>query len=105
MDEGIERWLSKLNHFYLTVSYGEGVISIGIAMTKQMNTGYLLAEIESNIETKEQQIDRLKTEFVSLAVDSGTKEQPKLILRQLSTLQDNVHRLKVRRRFLQDITR
>jgi hypothetical protein len=76
-------------------------------MTKQMNTGYLLAEIESNIETKEQQIDRLKTEFVSLAVDCGrgTEKQPRLILRQLATLQDNVHRLKVRHRFLSGTVR
>ena len=74
-------------------------------MTKQMNTGYLLADIESNIETKEQQIDRLKTEYVSLAVDYGTKEQPRIILRQLATLQDNVHRLKARHRFLLDLAR
>jgi hypothetical protein len=74
-------------------------------MTKQMNTGYLLAEIESNIDTKEQQIDRLKTDFASLAIDWGAEKQPRLILRQLATLQDNVHRLKARHRFLLDIAR
>lgn len=74
-------------------------------MTKQLNTEFLLADIEANIETKEQQINRFKADFPSLDVDWGVEKQPRLILRQLANLQDNLHRLKVRRKFLLDIAR
>ena len=59
----------------------------------------LLDGIESNIEATEKHIFRLRIEFSSFVMNGASGEQRRLTVQQLSTLEDTLQMLKIRRMY------
>jgi hypothetical protein len=59
----------------------------------------LLDGIEANIEATEKHIFRLNIEFSSFVLNGASGEQRRLTVQQLSTLEDTLQMLKIRRMY------
>lgn len=66
-------------------------------MTKPIAKGNVLDGIEENIKTTEEQIYQLKMQFASLMLKGISGEQRRVIVQQLSILEENLQFLKIRR--------
>lgn len=68
-------------------------------MAKSMFSNNLLEGIESNIEATERQIHQLQMEFASFLTNGATGEQRRSTVQQLSTLEENLQLLQIRRMY------
>nr|WP_217345076.1 hypothetical protein [Noviherbaspirillum sp. L7-7A]MBV0879295.1 hypothetical protein [Noviherbaspirillum sp. L7-7A] len=73
-------------------------------MAKRTIQEDMLDGIESNIEVTARHIRWLKKELASLRINDGPVEQRRVIRQQLTTLEDTLHLLEVRRVYALEVT-